>query len=614
MTPPPRVNIADYLVDMARRRPHVAAVVFPDGCDAAGRVRYTHLTYAQLDAASDRLAAGLLAEGIGPGVRTVLMTPPNLDFFALVFALFKVGAVMVCVDPGLGIKHLGRCLAEAEPQAFVGMAKAHWARRLFGWAKKTIRKNIVVGTGPATWTCGVRLTEIARHGEVLGDRIARIEETERGLFHGFDLACEPSPPQSTAGRASSGTQNLRIDAATLATPDERSSLEPQASSLKPQASPAAILFTSGSTGAPKGVVYTHANFDAQLRALRDAFDIQPGEIDLATFPLFALYAPALGMTAIIPQMDFTRPGNVDPRKIAQAIDDFGVTNLFGSPALMDRVSRWGVATGRSFATLRRVISAGAPVPARVIERMTKMLAPGVQAFTPYGATESLPVASIGSDEILGETRHATDAGRGVCVGRPVGEATVRVIRICDDAIERWSDELLVENGKIGEIVVSGPAVTSAYYAREDATRLAKIADVGQTTGFWHRMGDVGYFDGQGRLWYCGRKSQRVRLAAGDLFTDPCEGVFNVHPDVRRSALVGVGENSQTRAVVCVELVESPRESTDAIRAELLRRAEAFEHTRAIRDVLFHPAFPVDIRHNAKIGREALARWAAERLR
>ncbi|RIK76783.1 MAG: peptide synthase [Planctomycetota bacterium] len=569
---PSCTNIADYLVDMARRQPHTLAVVFPDGVDRGGRVRYTHYTYAKLDAESDRLAAGLRREGIGRGSRVVLMTPPSLEFFALVFALFKVGAVLVAVDPGLGIKHLGRCLAEAEPQAFIGIPKAHWARKLFGWARGTIRKNIVVGSGVAAAFCGVRLEEL------------RIEDRGSGI-EGLQPARQSHFPQSSI-------------------------LDPRSSS----SDLAAILFTSGSTGLPKGVVYTHAHFDAQLRALRDAFDIRPGEIDLATFPLFALYAPALGMTAIVPDMDFTRPGSVDPTKIATAIDDFGVTNLFGSPALLDRVSRWGVEAGRTFPTLRRVISAGAPVPARVIERMTKLLAPGIQVFTPYGATESIPVASIGSDEILGETARLTEQGRGVCVGRPVGDVVVRIIRIRDGAIERWSDDLVARPGEIGEIVVSGPAVTAKYHAREEATRLAKIADPTRPSGFWHRMGDLGYFDDAGRIWFCGRKSQRVRLATGELYTDPCEGVFNVHPDVRRSALVGIGENGRARPVICVELVESPRQTPEAIRAELLQLAASFEHTRAIRDVLFHPSFPVDVRHNAKIGREALARWAAGKLR
>jgi acyl-CoA synthetase (AMP-forming)/AMP-acid ligase II len=388
MNLPACINIADYLVDMARRQPHTLAVVFPEGEDSGKRVRYTHYTYAQLDAESDRIAAGLLREGIGRGTRVVLMTPPSLDFFALVFALFKVGAVLVAVDPGLGIKHLGRCLAEAAPEAFIGIPKAHWARKILGWARNTVKKNIVVGSGPATWMCGLRLDALR-----IDDRRSRIEGKE----------VETHFPRSSI-------------------------LNPQSSDL------AAILFTSGSTGAPKGVVYTHGHFDAQLRALRDAFDIQPGEIDLATFPLFALYAPALGMTAIIPEMDFTRPGSVDPTKIARAIDDFGVTNMFGSPALLDRVSRWGAESGHKFPTLRRVISAGAPVPARVIERMTRMLSSGVQVFTPYGATESIPVASIGSDEILSETSNETEHGAGVCVGRPVGDVIVRVIRIRDDAL------------------------------------------------------------------------------------------------------------------------------------------------------------------------------------
>ena len=116
------------------------------------------------------------------------------------------------------------------------------------------------------------------------------------------------------------------------------------------------------------------------------------------------------------------------------------------------------------------------MPAKIIERMAARLEPPAQVHTVYGATEALPVASIGSDEILGETRHATDQGRGVCVGRPVAGIEVRIIRISDDPIPEWSDDLLVPDGTIGEIVVSGPVVTREYFNRPEATQLAKIAD------------------------------------------------------------------------------------------------------------------------------------------
>src|SRR5262249_19344084 len=148
-----------------------------------------------------------------------------------------------------------------------------------------------------------------------------------------------------------------------------------------------------------------------VEAIREAFNIQPGEVDLATFPLFALFGPALGMTAIVPEMNPTRPALVNPERIFEAVENFGVTNMFGSPALLNRVG--SSPNPRPLRSVRRVISAGAPVPAAVIERFTKLLPAGTQVFTPYGATESLPVAVIGSDEILGETRHETEKGRGI---------------------------------------------------------------------------------------------------------------------------------------------------------------------------------------------------------
>jgi acyl-CoA synthetase (AMP-forming)/AMP-acid ligase II/pimeloyl-ACP methyl ester carboxylesterase len=573
-------NIAAELVAMARRQPNQAAVICPMGRDRRGEPRYEQLTFRQLDDESDRIARGLLQLGVTPGTRTVLMVPPGLDFFKLVFALFKVGAVMVCVDPGIGRANLKQCLAEAEPAAFIGVPKAHLARRLFGWGRATNRINVVVSGAGWLWG-GVSLDSV-------GCSVSTAQNPTVLTEHPTDLPWIHCRRDDTA----------------------------------------AILFTSGSTGPPKGAIYTHGNFQAQVAALKQLYGIQPGEIDLATFPLFALYAPALGMTAVVPEMDFTRPGEVDPRRIVEAIERFGVTNLFGSPALLDRLATWGESVhhrdgpGGSprFSTLKRVVSAGAPVPARVIERLARLLPSGTQIFTPYGATESLPVASIGSDEILGDTRTGTDAGRGVCVGRPVGAIRVRIIAIRDTAIEKWRDDLALPTGQIGEIVVQGPAVSQAYYGRDETTALAKIADPTAThlppeQRLWHRMGDVGYFDEQGRLWFCGRKSQRVVTADGERFTICCEGVFNAHPQVRRTALVRLSDNGATRPALCVELLpESRSTNEDKVRRELLALGADHAHTRDIRDIVFHPHFPVDIRHNAKVDREKLGAWASRRVR
>jgi len=541
------VNIASHLPAMARRQPDNLAVTLWSG---------ESLTFKELDASSGTLARGLESVGIGRGVRTVLMVKPSLDFFTLTFALFKCGAVPVVVDPGMGIKNLGVCLAEAEPEAFIGIPKAHAARIVFKWAKGTIRTNVTVG--------------------------------RRWFWGGYTL-----DEVSLRGRAPSvdGDYVLATTAA-----DET----------------AAILFTSGSTGVPKGAVYTHGNFSAQVELIRETYAIKPGEIDMPTFPLFALFDPALGMAAVIPDMDASRPADVRPENIIEPILRHGVTNMFGSPALIDKVGRYGEAHGVKLPSLERAITAGAPVSARVLERFSKMLSPEAQVFTPYGATESLPVCSIGSTEVLSETREKTDRGAGICVGRPVKGMTVEVIQIREEPINEWDEALRVPRGEVGEIAVKGPVVTRSYLNREAATKLAKIAVAG-STDFYHRMGDLGYFDDEGRLWFCGRKSHRVVSSNETYYTVPCEGVFNAHPKVYRSALVGAKRLSEIEPVLVVELEAGARES-DGLRQELLELGAAKPHTKRIRTLLFHENLPVDIRHNSKIFREKLAVWATERLR
>ena len=548
-------NIAVHLAEMARLQPSRPAVICARGRDAQGAVTYEQLSFAGLERMSNRLARALEGAGIGRGVRAALMVPPGLDFFTLSFALFKAGAVPVLIDPGIGLASLKGCLAHARPDAFIGIPRAHAARVLFGWARGSVRINVTLGR---QWFWG---------GDTLTGLRDRVP-ADRPF-----AAIEPAPEET-----------------------------------------AAVLFTSGSTGTPKGVVYTHQIFGAQVDHIRRLYGIEPGETDLATFPLFALFGPALGMTAVVPEMDASRPASADPETLIGAIRKFGTTNMFGSPALIDRVGRHGEAHGIKLPSLRRVISASAPVAARVLERFAAMLPPGAQVFTPYGATECLPVASIGSDEILGETRLRTEEGAGVCIGRPLPGVETRIIRIVDGAIALWDDALELRDGEIGEIAVKAAHATRDYFDLPAATALAKIRDPANG-GFYHRMGDVGYFDGRGRLWFCGRKAHRVVTPQGTRFTIPCEGVFNRSPRVFRSALVGVRRNGAMEPVLCVELEPAAaRDSKEAIRAELRELGSRHEATRHIEIFLFHPAFPVDVRHNAKIFREKLAVWARKQLR
>jgi acyl-CoA synthetase (AMP-forming)/AMP-acid ligase II len=232
---------------------------------------------------------------------------------------------------------------------------------------------------------------------------------------------------------------------------------------------------------------------------------------------------------------------------------------------------------------------------------------------------------------LQETRAATERGAGTCVGRAVPPNLVRIIRIGDDAIANWSDELLLSQSEVGEITVAGPTATDSYFNRPAATKLAKIVEglADGTDRSVHRMGDVGYFDPEGRLWFCGRKSHRVETVDGPLYTEQVEPVFNTHPEVHRTALVGLRCETCTACrapsrrrvcdaqtpVLCVEAVAGAATSQHARILEELREIGArHPHTARVERFAFHPKFPVDIRHNAKIGREKLAIWAARRSR
>ena len=531
-------NIARHLPLMAARQPDHPAVKIPCGRTADGGIDYLVLSFRELDAEVDAWAGKLTARGVRRGDRVLVMVRQGLPLIAAAFALFKLGAVPVIIDPGMGRKSFLACVARSKPRVLLGIPLAQVMGHLFRTAFASVQIRV--------W--------------VSGSATARQPATR-------------NPPPAIANSAATDL--------------------------------AAILFTSGSTGAPKGVCYEHGMFEAQVRLVRDTYGIAPGEVDLPMLPIFALFNPALGMTTIVPEIDPSRPAAVDPAKIVRAIRQEKVTNTFGSPTLWRIISRHCLENNLTLPSVKRVLMAGAPVPPALFADLQKIL-PNGTAHSPYGATEALPVASISAGEVLGETSAATAAGQGTCVGRPVAEVQIKIIAITDAPVASLAAARELPAGEIGEIIVRGPVVTREYDALPEATAAAKIA-----AGTWHRLGDAGCLDASGRLWFCGRKAERVVTATGIMHTEPCEQVFRSHPGVERCALVGIGEPGNQQPALVVQAVKAATATDEPRLAEELRAlARRHPHTAVISRIFFHPSLPVDVRHNAKIHRLALARWAA----
>jgi len=577
----PSVNVADRLTAIARRQPDAVAVATPGRGDVAGQNSYATCTFAELDRDATALACGFAEMGVQQGTRLVLLVRPGCEFVKLVFALLRSGATTVLVDPGMGRKHLVNCLAAVQPEGFVAISPAQAVRTVLRRRFPQAKLNVTVGR---RWFWGGKTYEQLLQ---LGQQRSQQKGQKKIL------------PSTRAGDA------------------------------------AAIIYTSGSTGPPKGVLYTHEMFDTQVAEICGHYDIRPGGFDLACFPLFGLFNSAMGVTTVFPDMDFSRPASADPTKLLAAANDWQVTQAFASPAVWDKLSLYCEQHGEQIPTLRKVFSCGAPVPAKVLRRTLACVSADAEMHTPYGATESLPIATIEAAEVLCETGQRTDDGAGVCVGRKFGTIDWRVIRITDEPIASIGECEELPEGEIGELIVRGPQVSPKYINVSDVSDVGNdgcadvefasnagrsslptslthnaIAKIHDTNTTWHRMGDVGYLDEQGRFWYCGRKAHRVETAEGTLFSVPCEAVFNTHPQVRRTALVGVGPSEWQTPVLVVEQGEDA--SGDLLR-ELGLIAQRHEQLHDIQTFLLHGPLPTDVRHNAKINREKLAAWAALEL-
>jgi acyl-CoA synthetase (AMP-forming)/AMP-acid ligase II len=587
------LNVADRLDEIARSMADATAIAEPTRHIDGGRRVYRTITFRELADDVDQIARLLVSYGATRGTRLALLVPPSIDFITLVFALLKSGAVQILIDPGMGKRNLVRCLSEAAPEGFVAVPRVQAMRSVLRRRFPQAKLNVTVGR--RLWWGGVTLDELRTGGTPITGVMAP-EHSPTPL--------QGVPPQGT-------------------TADD----------------PAAIIFTSGSTGPPKGVLYRHGNFDRQVTEIRDMYGIERGEIDLPCFPLFGLFNAAMGVTTVIPRMDFSRPVTVDPRNIVEAVEQWQVTQSFASPAVWKRVGPYCREKGIHLKSLHRVMSAGAPVPAPVLDPIKAAIHPDGEVHVPYGSTESLPVATIGASEVLSQTWPLTQKGRGVCVGQRFPGIDWRVIRIVEGPIVAIDQAEELAPGEIGELIVRGPVVTTEYATRRDANALAKIADLEcgdlsplwisqppntelvseaaliskavtsyRTPSFWHRMGDCGYLDEQDRFWFCGRMSQRVVTETGTLYTIPTEAQFNLLPHIARSALVGIELQGRQRPAIVLEVAS--RFDRQHLTAEL---RGAMRQT-GVRHVLVYPrSLPVDVRHNAKIGREQLTVWATKQL-
>lgn len=527
------MNIAFRIQEAAKLFSDRPSVTFSER-QSDGNYKYPFYTFSEFEERSNQFANKLTALGIKPGTRTLLFVKPCLDFSIITFALFKIGAIPVLIDPGMGIKNLLRSIKQVRPEAMVSVGLVHWIRRF----KSTPFSDVKIK---------VSLQKVGGSTHYIYKDLEKEKKT-------FDIY--PAKPSDYA----------------------------------------AILFTSGGTGIPKGVLYTHEILNAQTEALKEMFSLNPNQKDLPGFPLFALFTLAMGMTSVVPDLDPTKPAKCHPDRIVRNILDNDITFVAGSPSIWERVGKYCLEHNIKLPTLKYVVMFGAPVRVELHEMYKKILING-DTYTPYGATEGLPVSIVSGSEVLSQLK----LGAGTLIGKPAPGATVKIIKTTDIP-ESQLNELGAH--EIGEIVVHGKQITPAYFEMPSHTEAAKII----TDKLWHRMGDVGYLDEKNQLWFLGRKTHRVVCGEKTHYSIQVEAIFNQHPEVKRSALISY----KGSIAIVIERHDKEKKLSQKFHEELKNLAKSSKYTEMIQDFFLHPSFPVDVRHNIKIDRVALGHWVSKK--
>lgn len=542
---------------------------------ATGR---SEVTWRELATRVDHLALGLRDAGVRPGQRVSLLVTPGIDLTTALFACLRLGAVVVLADAGLGVTALSRAVRGAAPDHIIGIERAIVAARLLGWPG---RKFIVY----------------RRHGLVIG---------EDGLI-------EHLPPRTAHTRRRlfgifGSMRELLARGAVLAA---------AGTALPPEPDPdadAAILFTSGSTGPAKGVVYTHRRLAAMRDTVAATYGLSPERSFVAGFAPFALLGTALGATSVTPDMDVTAPATLTAAALAEAAAAVDAYAVFASPSALANVLRTagGLTAGQreALARVRLFLSAGAPVPAERLARVREIM-PAADPHTPYGMTEGLPLTDVSLDEILAAEADAAavpGAGGGTCVGTPVPGVTLRVVPLGADG--RPAGEPTDAVGVTGEVIVTAPHLKDRY------DRLWATQDHSATWPGWHRTGDVGHLDDSGRLWIEGRVDHVIVTAHGVVTpVQPENDTLTIH-GVRRAAAVGVGPVGTQQVVLVVETdpaVHAGAHEPASLAPPGLARAVRAAVGVPVAAVLRVPEVPTDVRHSSKVERGRIAGWASRML-
>ena len=497
-------------------------------------------TFGELGSRIGRAAAGLRRLGLAAGDRAVVMIPMSIDLYVAMLAVLAMGAVAVFVDPWIGRRQIAAFAAFAEPRAWLGIPRSHLLRLLDSRLRAI----------PFTVTTGRRLGSLPARRS-----LAELEEA-------------PADPADNPAD---------IDVQPVA-PDD----------------PALITFTSGSSGEPKGANRTHRFLLAQHEALAAEFPAREGDVDMPMFPVFALNNLASGVPSVVPAMDFRRVDRIDAARVLAQMRRHGVATCTASPPFFDRLAAEVERRPGSFPALRRILTGGAPVSNAQL-RTWRRTFPETEILVVYGSTEAEPVAHLTAEERLAAVNPERPLTPGFCAGMPSDRVETKIVRIQSGPIELgpggWTDWDLT-TGEIGELIVSGDHVCRDYYRNPEAVRENKIVDGDRV---WHRMGDTGSFDREGRFWLAGRVHSTIRRG-GELVHPQLveQAAAGEDPRLRRVAAVGLPDPELgERVVVVIETEEA------GIEPDVTERLAAAGFT-ADQILLTGEPLPVDPRHNSKI--------------